>query len=377
MLKLSQKSILKPLKLIFENCLRTTLFRDQWKKANVVPIHKKGYKQLLENYRLVSLLPICDKILEHVIFNSLFNYFIENNLLSPHQSGFIPGDSCVQQLISITHEIYNAFDCNPSLEVRGVFLDISKAFDKVWHDGLIYKLKRNGITSDLLRLIESFLSDRYQRVVLNGNNSNWNKIKAGVPQRSILDPLFFLIYINDLSSEVSCSAKLFADDTSLFSVVENVNETTANLNKDLENINRWAQQWKMSFNPDPTKMTQKVLFSRKKSKVIHPSLIFNGKDVSRSESLKHLGLAFDLKLNFGMHLKGQFSIIPRKPLLSIYKTFLRPHLDYCDVIYDKPHNEKFTDTVESIQYNAALAITGAIKGTSKEKLYNKLGLRIP
>ena len=133
----------------------------------------------------------------------------------------------------------------------------------------------------------------------------------------------------------------------------------------------------MSFNPDPTKMVQEVLYSRKKLKVIHPSLIFNGKGVSRSESLKHLGLAFDLKLNFGMHLKGQFSIIPRKPLLSIYKTFLRPHLDYCDVIYDKPHNEKFTDTVESIQYNAALAITGAIKGTSKEKLYNKLGLRIP
>ena len=95
MLKLSQKSILKPLKLIFENCLRTRLFPDQWKKANVVPIHKKGDKQLIENYRPVSLLPICGKVFEHLIFNRLFNYFIENNLLSPHQSGFIPGDSCV------------------------------------------------------------------------------------------------------------------------------------------------------------------------------------------------------------------------------------------------------------------------------------------
>ena len=144
----------------------------------------------------------------------------------------------------------------------------------------------------------------------------------------------------------------------------------------------------MSFNSDPTKMAQEVLFSRKKSKVIHPSLIFNGKDVSRSESHKHLGLVFDPKLNFDMHLKGKFSIINngiallrklrysilRKPLISIYKTFLRPHLDYCDVIYDNPHNEKFTDTVESFQYNVALAITGAIKGTSKEKLYNELGL---
>ena len=143
----------------------------------------------------------------------------------------------------------------------------------------------------------------------------------------------------------------------------------------------------MSFNPDPTKVAQEVLFSGKKSKVIHPSLIFNGKDVSRSESHKH-GLVFDPKLNFDIHLKGEFSIInngiallrksrhsiPRKPLLPIYKTFLRPHLDYCDLIYDKSHNETFTDTVESFQYNVALAIAGAIKGTPKEKLYNELGL---
>ena len=295
---------------------------------------KKGDTQPTENYRPVSLLPICGKVFEHLIFNSLFNYFTENNLLSPHQSHFIPGDSCVQQLISITHEIYNAFDFNPSLEVRGVFLDVSKAFDKVWHDGLIYKLKHKGINGDLLRFIESFLSDRYQRVVLNGQTSTWNKIKAGVPQGSILGPLLFLININDLPSELCCSAKLFADDRSLFSAVENVNETTTNIHRDLENKNKWAQQWKMSFNPDPTKMAQEVLFSRKKSKVIHPSLIFNGKDVSHSESQKHLGLVLGSKLNFDMHLKGKFSFInngiallrklrhsiPRKPLLSTYKT---------------------------------------------------------
>ena len=151
----------------FENCLRTRLFPDQLKQANVATIYKKGDKQLTENYRPVSLLSICDKVFERRIFNSLFNYFIENNLLSQHQQGFIPGNSCVQQLISITHEIYNAFDCNPSLEVRGVFLDISKVFEKVWYDGLIYKLKSNGITGDLLRLIKSVLSDKYQRIVLN------------------------------------------------------------------------------------------------------------------------------------------------------------------------------------------------------------------
>ena len=116
MLKLSQKSILKLSKLIFENCLRTRLFPGQWKKANVVPIHKKGDKQLIKNYRPVSLLPICG-VFELLIFNSLFTYFIKSNLLSPYQSGLVPGDSCVQQLISTTHEIYNALDCNPSLKV--------------------------------------------------------------------------------------------------------------------------------------------------------------------------------------------------------------------------------------------------------------------
>ena len=141
----------------------------------------------------------------------------------------------------------------------------------------------------------------------------------------------------------------------------------------------------MSINPEPTKMAKEVLFSRKKSKVIHPNLTFIGKDVHSSFFQKHLGLVLDSKLNFDMHLKDKISIvnngialltklrysIPRKPLLSIYKAFLRPHLDYCDVIYDKPRNEK---NLESIQYNATLAITGAIKGTSKEKLYNKLAL---
>ena len=199
MLRLSQKSILKLLKLIFENCLRTRLFPDQWKNANVVPIHKKCDKQLK---KIVSLLPICGKLFEGLIFNGWFNYFMENNILSLPQSGFIPGDSCVQRLISITDKIYNAFNCNPSLEVRRVFPDISKVFDKVWHDGLIYKLKRNGINGDLLRLIESFLSGRYQRVAINGQFSKWNKIKAGVPQGSILGPLYFLIYINDLPSEL-------------------------------------------------------------------------------------------------------------------------------------------------------------------------------
>ena len=157
------------------------------------------------------------------MFNSIFNFIDTRNTLSVHQSGFRPGDSRVRQLISVVHEIYNAFDANSSLEMRDVFLDIFKAFDRVWHKGLLYKLKCMGINGNFLKLVESFLSNRYQRVVLNGQASSWADVKAGVPQGSILGPLFFLIYINDLSENLKSTVKLFADDTLIFHVVKDPN----------------------------------------------------------------------------------------------------------------------------------------------------------
>ena len=129
MLKLCGSAIYKTLVIIFKQSVDTGISPSEWKKGNIVPIHKKGDKQTLKNYRPVSLLPICRKILERLIFNEMFDFFIENELISSNRSGFKLGDSCVNQLVSITHEIYKSFD--ESHEVRGVFLDISKAFDKV------------------------------------------------------------------------------------------------------------------------------------------------------------------------------------------------------------------------------------------------------
>ena len=168
----------------------------------------------------------------------MFRFFLENKLITPHQSGFKPGDSCINQLLSITHEIYKSFD--DGLEVRSVFLDISKAFDKVWHDGVIFKLEQNGISGDLLNILIDFLSNRKQRVVLNGQFSAWASVNAGVPQGSILGPLLFLIYINDVSDNLSSNVKLFADNTSLFSVPHDVNVSAWELNDDLSKINNWA-----------------------------------------------------------------------------------------------------------------------------------------
>ena len=186
-------------------------------------------------------------------------------MLNPNQSGFRPGDSTINQLISITHTIFGAFDCNPPLDVRSVYLDISKAFERVWHDGLIYKLKRCGVSGQLLCLIQDFLGNRKQRKVLNGQCSNWVDISAGVPQGSILGPLFFLVYINDLTTDLKCNVKLFADDSSLFTIVHDSNTATNDMNHDLELISKWAHDWRMSFNPDPQKQAVQLIFSKEKS----------------------------------------------------------------------------------------------------------------
>ena len=155
MIKMCDKSLLKPLTLLFENSIKSSCYPDIWKRSNIIPVHKKNDKQLVNNYRPISLLPCFGKIFEKIIFNKTYHFLLEENLLNPNQSGFRLAGSCINQLLAVTHEIFEAFDCNPSLEVRSVFLDISKAFDKVWHEGLLYKLKSMGISEELFKLLEN------------------------------------------------------------------------------------------------------------------------------------------------------------------------------------------------------------------------------
>ena len=213
-----------------------------WKVANVTPIYKKGDKQLAKNYRPISLLPICGKIFEKIVFGQLYSYLSGNGLLTKNQSGFCPGDSTTNQLLYLVNEIHEAFDNPKCLEVRAVFLDISKAFDKVWQEGLIFKLKQNGISGKLLKFFEDYLYNRKQRVIINGSNSELADINSGVPQGSVLGPLLFLVYINDLEKNIKSKVKFFADDTMLYSVVNDPEVSAAELNHDLDMVKQWAHQ---------------------------------------------------------------------------------------------------------------------------------------
>ena len=171
-----------------------------------------------------------------MIFTSLYFYLNNNSLITPNQSGFRPSDSTTNQLLFLVKEIHEAFENPKTLEVWAVFLDISKAFDKVWHKSLLFKLKQNGISGKLLNLFESYLHNRKQHVALNGFFSEYAHVESGVPQGSVLGPLLFLIYNNDLQKNIKSNVKFFADNTMLFYVSKNPQLSASDLNHDLEVI---------------------------------------------------------------------------------------------------------------------------------------------
>lgn len=361
--------------------LQQGIVPDIWKVSHVCPIYKKDDPTLVSNYRPISLLNALDKVAERVVFKHLYNHFRDNNILTPLQSGFIPKDSTVNQLTFLYDKFCQALDNGK--EVRVVFCDISKAFDRVWHAGLLCKLEAVGISGSLLAWFSSYLSNRRQRVTLPGVYSNWNHIKAGVPQGSILGPLLFLLYINDIVNDIGSHIRLFADDTSLYIVVENPNEAAELLNVDLEKITTWAKQWLVTFNPPKT---ESMLISRKIVKPVHPPIFMSNQQITEVSFHKHLGIFLSndctwhrhidyikekawKRINVMRRLKYQ---LDRKSLEKIYTSFIRPILEYGNEIWANcTQYEK--DELEQIQLEAARIATGATKLISINSLYCEIG----
>ena len=232
-----------PLCKLFNKVLLLGIFPESWKEANVCAIFKKGDPSQVNNYRPISLLSCIDKVFERLIFKYVFNHFKDNDILSAFQSGFKPGDSSINQLTYLYNSFCKAIDAGK--EIRVVFFDISKAFDRVWHKGLLAKLNATGLPKDLVKLVGNYLSDRRQRVVVPGTKSSLKYICAGVPQGSILGPLLFLLYVNDIVSSIQSNIRLFADDTSLFLIIDRDSDVVSSantLNQDILTVMEWAER---------------------------------------------------------------------------------------------------------------------------------------
>ena len=211
------------LSLIFQKSLTTGELPLSWLRANITPIFKKGDRSLASNYRPISLTSICCKILEHIIFSNIMNHFDQYAILTDRQHGFRRKHSTESQLILTTHDLANSL--NNKSQTDMIIMDFSKAFDTVPHNRLLNKLNRYGIHNNTHTWISNFLKRRKQRVVVGGEHSTWTNVVSGVPQGTVLGPLLFLTYINDLPDNIHSTVRLFADDCVLYREIKNESDS--------------------------------------------------------------------------------------------------------------------------------------------------------
>ena len=345
LLKLSALLIVKPLSDLFNKSLSSGIYPSKFKEANVRPIFKnKGSPSDHTCYRPISLLSSISKIFERIVHKRIYSHLIEHSLLTDKQSGYRRNHSTEQQLLYLTHNMYKSLDSGR--DFTAIYLDISKYFDKIWHKGLLYKCTHDfGITDSLFHWLKSYLSDRKQRVQINGTFSNSQTINAGCPQGSVLGPLLALMYLNGLAERTKNDILLFADDTSLYAshTTEDFDDVQISLQHDLDEIFKYGREWAITFN---TTKTIQQTFSHK-TQYIPPALTFGGDPIPIHDSHTHLGVTFSKDLRFHQHInticnKVQKTLsplypiaqyIPRPILDQIYKIYIRPHFDYCDTVY--------------------------------------------
>ena len=319
------------------------LFPAELKIANVLPLYKADDNVVFNNYRPVSLLCILSKVFEKVMYSRLSSFLEKNQILLNNQFGFRKHHSAHMALMILLDKIVKALENGDY--VIGIYLDFSKAFDTVDHGTLLLKLEHNGVGGSALKWFKSYLSDRQQYVTYNGVSSQLKNINCGVPQGSVLGPLFLLLYITDLSNVCKCTMPLFfADDTNLFINGSNINELESSINSELAEIAKWLKVNKLSLNINKTHY---MIFTTKRK--IIPGIVINieGHIINEVDSTKFLGIYLDNKLNWKKHIayvsgkvaRGIGLIIKARKLLNsdalitLYYSFIFPYLSYCNHIW--------------------------------------------
>ena len=330
--------IAHPLGLLFNASLSIGQLPDAWRCANITPVHKKGDKVLLTNYRPVALTSVLCKVLERIITVVLNNHLNTFALLNPYQHGFVKHRSCVTQLVNIIQSWSSTLDRRRPPRVDAVFLDMSKAFDTMPHHILLEKLATSfNVRGKLWCWVRSFLTDRKQRVLFRGGVSSWVNITSGVPQGSVLGPLLFNLFVNDISHSTSSSCVLFADDILLYRTIENANDELV-LQSDLDKLANWSNVNEMTFNISKTKVMHIT-----RCRNLDPILYNLGTlPIESTKSFQYLGLTLDSKLSWATHtssvvaranrMLGFIRTVARgsstNAIFSLYKSLVLPILEY-------------------------------------------------
>jgi hypothetical protein len=332
---------------IFNSAMANHIFPAVWKEADVIGIHKPGKDASVpSSYRPISLLNSIGKLYERILLTRLKDYVFANNILINEQFGFRPKHSCINQVHRITEHVLSGFSSHPHRGTGALFFDVAKAFDKVWHNGLLYKLYKLKIPDSLVLILRDYLSNRYFRFRVEGTRSSPRPLRAGVPQGSVLSPLLFSLYVNDIARTQGVHLALFADDTALFYTHKNRAHVAKKLQTAANTLGEWFRTWRIEVNPEKSAA---VFFSRS-CKPLPPDIKLFDRRIPWVKKVKYLGVTLDRYLSFAPHiievrnrayfvLGRLFHLIGKRSKMSLrnkcllYTACVRPIMTYASVVF--------------------------------------------